>query len=269
MSVPPLFDMLLKLRVRDNMYFEKGGGKMAKRRFGELVLDIIFPPRCPVCGEVVAIGAGVCADCSGRLYHALHKLSLCDICGKTEESCICNEKELIFERCVSAFCYDEAASPMMIELKNRLMPDVTEKVALLMKKALTESGITANEIDCITEVPMSEERIAAGRVNCSREMALVLSRMLGIPHREPPFIQNDDYRPQHSLSSAERAENADRGYSPLKGGRIDKTVLLIDDIMTTGSTLRRCSELLIECGADRVICLTAATTLKKPPSLKK
>lgn len=240
---------------------------MAKKRLRELILDIIFPPRCPVCGEVIEIGKGICSGCLNKLYRALHKFPLCDICGKTEESCVCGERELVFERCVSAFCYDDTTSEMMIELKNYLSPDVTKKVVILMKKALLESGIAAKEIDYVTEVPMSEGRIAGGRVNCSREMALVLSKMLGIAHREPPFIQNDDYLPQHTLGSAERAKNADSGYSRREGGRIDGTVLLIDDIMTTGSTLRRCSELLIECGADRVICLTAATTLKKPPSL--
>ncbi len=236
---------------------------MAKKRFRELILDIIFPPRCLICGEVVEIGKGICDGCLNQLYRGLHKFPLCEICGKTEESCVCGG-DMVFERCVSAFCYDDTSSPMMIELKNRHIPEVESRVAMLMKRALFDAGISPEEIDCVTEVPMSAGRIASGRVNCSAEIARLLGKTLGIPHRKPPFIQNDDYLPQHSLNSHERAENVRRGYSASVGGKISGTVLLIDDIMTTGSTLKRCSELLIECGAERVICLTAATTLKKP-----
>ena len=235
---------------------------MLNNRFARLVLDMIFPPRCPVCHEVTEIGGGICDDCAERIYHGLREQERCCVCGKPLDSCVC-EGDMVFERCVSAFCYDEETSPMVIELKNHRSPDITIKIAQMMRKALREAGITAKHIDCITEIPMSEERIAKGRVNFSRELALALSDMLIIEHREPPFVQNESYLPQHSLNINERAQNANNGYSAKEDGKIDGTVLLIDDIVTTGATLKRCSKLLIECGAEKVICLTAATTLKK------
>ncbi|MBP1556554.1 MAG: ComF family protein, partial [Oscillospiraceae bacterium] len=201
-------------------------------------------------------------ECAERIYGKLRERERCSVCGKPIDSCVC-EGDMVFERCVSAFCYDNETSPMIIELKNHCSPDVTFKIACMMRKALREAGIMAKRIDCVTEIPMSEERIAKGRVNFSRELALILSEMLKIEHREPPFVQNESYLPQHSLNFKERAENANSGYSVKEGGKIDGTVLLIDDIVTTGATLKRCSELLIECGAEKVICLTAATTLKK------
>lgn len=235
---------------------------MGKKRLASLIMDILFPPRCPVCHEVTEIGSGICDECSGLIYRKLRERERCSVCGKPMDSCIC-EGDMVFESCVSAFCYDDETSPMVIKLKNHRSPDVTLKIARMMRKALREAGITAKQIDCVTEIPMSEERIAKGRVNFSRELALVLSEMLKIKHCEPPFIQNESYLPQHSLNFRERAENANSGYSAKEGGKIGGTVLLIDDIVTTGATLKRCSELLIECGAEKVICLTAATTPKK------
>ena len=235
---------------------------MEKKRLASFVLDILFPPRCPICHEVTEIGSGICDDCAELIYRRLREQERCSVCGKPIDSCVC-EGDMVFERCVSAFCYDDETSQMIIELKNHRLPDVALKIARMMRKALKEAGITAKRIDCVTEIPMSEERIAKGRVNFSRELALILSEMLKIEHREPPFVQNESYLPQHSLNFKERAENANSGYSAKEDGKIGGTVLLIDDIVTTGATLKRCSELLIECGAEKVICLTAATTPKK------
>lgn len=235
---------------------------MVKKGIKELLLDILFPPRCPVCHEVTEIGSGICDECAERIYHKLRERERCSVCGKPIDSCVC-DGDMAFERCVSAFCYDDDTSLLMIELKNHLSPDITDKIARMMRKALKDANISRKEINFVTEIPMSDKRIAEGRINFARELAVVLSETLKTEHIEPPFVQNESYLPQHSLNFRERAENANSGYSVKEGGKISGTVLLIDDIVTTGATLKRCSELLKECGAERVICLTAATTPKK------
>lgn len=231
-----------------------------KGGFLKLAADLIFPPRCPVCGEVVPIGDGICTECRDKLLRSLAGEKLCRVCGKPKKSCICREITPRFESCVSAFTYDDSTSAMMIELKNRSSQEVTAAIAEAMAAAFKRAGFSAGDFAFITEVPMNRQRAAQGRVNHAHQLALELSEILRITYCPPPIEQSIDYLPQHLLNRGERSQNAQKGYSAKEGIRLSGSALLIDDIVTTGATLERCTEILLQCGADRVVCLTAATT---------
>lgn len=111
----------------------------------------------------------------------------------------------------------------------------------------------------ITHVPLHWRRYKERNFNQSSFLAKRLARELGLP-RKRLLWRNRATRPQVGLNLKERKVNVRRAFKPTLASRhaIGKTVLLIDDVMTTGATLQACSEVLLKAGAKEVMVLTAA-----------
>jgi len=229
-------------------------------KMASFIIDLIFPPRCAVCGEVTQIGTEICESCFGRLKNQLHGSAMCSRCGKPADSCICQNISAISE-CVSVFKYGDDTRNLMEKLKTDGSDATAKQLAEMMASRYFSSDLCNISFNCITYVPSSAERTAAKGFDHAQRLAKQLSLKLNIPCIAPPIKQTSDYRAQHTLARNERFENADRGYALSDGKAISGNLLLVDDIITTGATLDRCAKLLLICGADKVFCITAATTV--------
>lgn len=223
-----------------------------------ILLDLIFPNRCPLCGKVIHWSLDYCEGC----YRELPKTGdeLCRGCGNVQ--CTCREDEPEYLRCYPAFYYDGSAKSAVIYLKktkNYIFPRmVAEKIV---------SDIFADKynfkIDCIVPVPMTKGKLRKRGFNQAEVIAEAIAELLDVPVEADVILKKKSFKEQHTLSSFSRKRNAEQIYFKTDSDAVkDKTVLLCDDVTTTGSTLNKCAKVLVEMGATAVVAAAAATTIK-------
>lgn len=231
-------------------------GKLKK-----LILDLLFPPRCAVCEEVVPIGTALCSECTERLRQRFADIKLCSRCGKTAKSCVCGYG-LCFKGCVTVFEYSRDTTDKLFKvLKTDAESKISDKLAELMAEKFAQSDLSKLKFDFITNVPASSKTLEQKGFDHAALLAQKLSAIVGIPYCVPPIIRKDDSEIQHKLKGSQRRQNAEKSYCAKNDDSIYGRVLLVDDIITTGATLNICGKLLLSLGAKEIYCITAATTL--------
>ena len=237
----------------------------AVMNFLRAMLDTILPPRCIKCGKVIGGTIGVCEDCFRELNfisrpycrkcgypfldeHLPHNL-LCPRCNAGKTS--------VFRYSRSALCYDEAAKPLILALK---FMDKTDN-AIVMARWLQQAGadIFSAGVDVLVPVPLHYTRLLKRKYNQSGLLAGELGKLTGLPVEYQALVKHRHTRPQVEFSGHERLKNIKGAFSvkhidKLKG----RKVLLIDDVMTTGATLKECALALKKAGAGSVDTLTVA-----------
>jgi len=183
---------------------------------------------CPQCA-VPAAGGQYCGAC---LTHSPH-----------------------YDATRAAFEYRFPLEPMVIALKYHAQLPIAPFLARMMMEA-----IEPVEADCIIPLPLHPKRLAERGFNQSAEIARCISRGWGIPMMLDACERDRYTQPQASLTGSDRHGNvrgAFRGTRDLAGLH----VVVVDDVMTTGSTLDEVARVLKARGASRVTNLVAARTL--------
>jgi ComF family protein len=130
-------------------------------------------------------------------------------------------------------------------------------LAPLLIAVLDEHDLT-NEIEGITFVPMSPRRRRARGFNQAKLLARHLGRRLGVPVF-PALSKTRETPPQEALSRPERLRSLVGAFAPQGPARCE-SVLLVDDVYTTGATVTECSRALRAAGYERVCVVTLART---------
>lgn len=115
------------------------------------------------------------------------------------------------------------------------------------------------DTDIIIPVPMTKKALLRRGFNQSLLIAREVSMIKGIPLDIDSLQKTKETLPQVGLEAGERMKNLKEAFFVM-GDIKGKDVLLIDDVMTTGATLRECSKALLKAGATKVICLVIART---------
>jgi len=210
----------------------------------EVLAGLLAPPRCPVCDEVLLPGTQ-CTACA----QALDRLAYAD-CRPP-----CAVPGLSGLR--SGWKYDGGIQEGILRMKFGSRPDQAENFILLL---LSRPGMCTfvREFDIIVPVPSTGRERRARGYDLPRLMGRVLSRRTGVPSASR-LQKVRDTRRQVELGGAERRQNLRGAFAaagPVRGCR----VLLVDDVTTTGSTLRECAAALRSAGAADVWGITIAAT---------
>lgn len=222
------------------------------------VLDIFFPNRCPFCGGFIKYNVLCCEECFSELL--LADENICKKCGKPKRpDCLCADHPE-YSLCASAAYYSGAVKEGIYSLKFRNNLNSAVIFGRALRDVLKEMDVL-DSIDTAVPVPMSPREKRIRGYNQAEELAKQLVRGTDIPIRTDLIQRRYSKTAQHFLREEERKQQAENIYftkldgSPLSG----MTVLLADDVLTTGSTLNACSKLLFRLGAERVICAVAST----------
>ena len=220
------------------------------------ILDVLFPRRCPVCGEIVVpAGRFVCPSCLGRLSPV--KEPVCKRCGKeisdpSEEYCdICRGKKRSFESGVALLNYNEAARKSMSWIKYENKREFLDFYGAALAYRY-EKEIKRMRADCIVPVPVHSSRKRSRGFNQAEVLADIVGQKLGIPVEKKLLVRPKKTMPQKNLSASQRLRNLSGAFA---AGTIPKgirTVLIVDDIYTTGSTIEACSRVLKDAGIEQV-----------------
>ncbi len=213
-----------------------------------MFLDMIFPPKCIFCRGIVSSGQFVCEKCEKEILHT------------SGEKCIYlpGSGETIL--CTAPYLYSGKIRESILRFKFYGQKDFADFYAESMSVQIGKSFPEAR-FDSVTSVPISGERYKTRGYNQSELLARAVAKRLGLPYREY-LVKLRNNREQHKLSEKERRSNV-RGVYRIRDGEQteEKSILLIDDIVTTGATLGECGCVLLDGGAKKIMCAAVARAL--------
>lgn len=229
------------------------------RELAQGTLDLVYPPKCLVCGEFQP--RYLCPACVDLIEPVDEPC--CDICGHTlfDAACrACSGRPRSFTKAIGVGKYSGVLREAIHAFKYQGARCLADELGDLMYARLSpKSGIPTSRIDCIIPMPIHPVRQRLRGYNQSDLLAHRLSHLTGIPVIPRAISRTVKTHPQVDLSREARQTNVKGAFtcadpSPLAG----KTVLLIDDVATTSSTIHECSRTILAGGADRVYVLCLA-----------
>lgn len=235
-------------------------------------LEALYPSRikCIVCGcELDAdYTASVCPDCYNFLPK--HSEKVCLKCGESLDSltnyCLNCKKSVkrYFSVARAPFLYDGPVIKLIHNLKYFGQKYVGEYLSEFLVEEYKLNNFTA---DIVVPIPLNPNRLKQRGYNQAETLCKSFEEKLGLKINTTNFIRTIDTPTQTALNKAERKKNLENAFKVVdKNIFKGKTILLIDDVYTTGATLEEASKTLLKSGVKSVICLTLAHTL--PPQLR-
>lgn len=239
------------------------------RRIVDSVLNLFYPDSCLVCTASLSrmLDSGICPKCWEKSLQLRIVGPACPSCGLPYRN-FGSEPAHLCGRCTlrlppysgaRAFgCYSSELSRLIQALKFDGRRDLAGPLATLLAATLLETW-APREIDVLVAVPLHPSRKRERGYNQAALLGSSLARLIGLPFLEGALRRIRRTRPQVGLSDSERIQNMRQAFrcskpEVIKGLRI----LLIDDVMTTGSTVASAAEALLDGGAARVSVLTVA-----------
>lgn len=225
-------------------------------RITTLLLDILFPRKCLRCSKILSEEGALCAACIEKIDLYTHFF-----CGKCHARIpdtlkICHKDYPLF----GAACNykDEAVRNLIYALKFKLNKSAAVHLGNYLSSFLKNSPLKLEQFSIIP-IPLSAKRERTRGFNQSFLIAEVVSKNIGIP-----VIQNTLFRIKHTKPQSEIKEYGDRkknieGVFAVKNRNLsEKNILLIDDVSTSGATLKEAAKCLRAHGVKKIIALAAA-----------
>lgn len=223
------------------------------------LISLLFPRRCPVCGEIVIPeGELICSLCIKKLSFV--KQPVCKKCGKevtameTEFCLDCTRHKRSFEYGRALLNYDEKAGHSMAQVKYRNKREYLDFYgeAICIRY---EQVVGRMDADALVPVPVHPSRKRQRGFNQAQILAERIGEKMHIPICPALLVRNKKTVPQKQLNPSERLKNLEEAFMP--GIRPDcvKSVILVDDIYTTGSTMEACARALKKAGIINVYFL--------------
>ena len=207
------------------------------------IITTVFPDRCLFCGNVAKPGEVCCDKCADGLPLLEGKRAAI----KSNDP---------FSFVAAPFEYKDGVRRAIGQFKFYGHKKAGEFFAVPMLESLDADF----HPDWVVSVPMNPERLAERGYNQADLLAQPIAKKLGCSFRPDALVRTGNMV-QHELSANLRRLEAETSFQLSPGSDLSgKHILLVDDVFTTGSTLRRCAWLLRDAGAAEVACVVAAAT---------
>ncbi len=205
-----------------------------------MLLSLIYPNRCIFCDEIIPMGEDeyICKYCNMDIDYVYND----------EDANIC------------VFYYDNITRYSILRLKYYEQRQYAKTFAKMMYEKMIR--IDLKGYDYIICVPMHKKKKKKRGYDQAEEIGKELSKLTNIQLEKDNLIRIKNTLPQSKVSFEDRRKNVKGVFKVLKPEVIkDKNILLIDDIYTTGSTIKYCKEELKNAGAKEVCCFTLAKVI--------
>jgi ComF family protein len=234
------------------------------RAIGSRVIDAFLPPQCLGCAAAVERPGQLCATCWAGINFIGPPQCAC--CGMPFElpmapgtrCAACLSRPPSFDRARAAFAYQDIGRGLVLGFK---MADRTYCAPAFAEWLARAGAELIADADLLVPVPLHRWRLFARRFNQSALVARELSRLSGAPWAPTALVRTRPTPSQTSLPAAKRRANVKGAFGVPGRARAliaGRHVLLIDDVLTTGSTANACAVALKKAGASTVDVLTLA-----------
>lgn len=222
---------------------------MKLQALGKDLLDLVFPPRCAWCGRVVAKGSEcTCDEEPKQLPDAPLDLA----------------KEGKVARCLreawACYLYAPPVSDAVIRVKFEEDASSAQELGRRMAQKFSACGL-AERYDVLIPVPVSRKTRQKRGYNQSALLAKEIAARCGMPLLADALVKVRETPQQTTLGRAQRLTNVAGAYAVKAPASLQgRRVLLVDDVLTTGSTVDECAKTLLAAGAAAcgAFCLTSA-----------
>lgn len=226
---------------------------------------IIWPTtRCVLCGgSAIPEYPGLCRRCLERMFTNGAREVFCQSCGafyaaqfRVCPNCFLKTPSYRKNGIFAAFPYDEDSGVLVKKLKYNNRRDLAETMAKLF---FAQINLNAADYDLVTAVPMHKKRLRERGYNQAAVFAQQIAQTLSLPFTGDLLCQKAETVSQTALTYRERLQNLKGAFSlehptNLRGKRI----LLVDDVITTGATMKECGAVLTAAGAKKVVFVAFA-----------
>ena len=229
--------------------------------FAHGFLDLILPPRAFDGGE--ALTSGLSLEAWNRITFL--DGPVCDGCGAPfaydagEARCaLCQSRQRASSRARAACVYDEHSRDLILKLKHADRTDLSGLFARWLSRSAAD---LLDEAQAVVPVPMHRTRLFKRRYNQAAEIARPLCAMTGRPYLPDALVRQRDTDSQGGKSAVGRRRNVAAAFAVPESRRrqvAGRTVLLIDDVLTTGATAEGCARALLAAGATQVTLAVVA-----------
>lgn len=232
----------------------------------KLIELLLYPSFCRLCAEPLDEPGEkvVCRTCLAKL--SPRGGPSCPLCGRFHdgegEGHICSrclERAPAFSLHRSCGAYSGTLKDVILLFKYRKYAPLSRPLAEFAERCLISDQRLWAGVDFLMPVPLHPARKRERGFNQSRLLARDLGRLRGMTVLEGCLVKAKNVPPQAGLRAAEREDNVKKAYAVRRRRKVrGKTLILIDDVSTTGATLRECARVLVEAGAKDVRAVTLA-----------
>lgn len=221
------------------------------------VQSVCYPSRCLLCDGLGVNGRDICDSCLGELPH---NLSACRLCGlplgsREDGVCgVCLKRSPPLHGSIIPFCYAAPLDHLLLGLKFNQQLLNARLLGSLMADAIAERVDVLP--DCMLPVPLHESRLRERGYNQALELARPVAARLGLPLETGLVERVKATEAQSSLDRALRRRNIRGAFSVAEG--LPGHVAIIDDVVTTGSTVNELAHALRRAGVERVVVWACA-----------
>jgi len=226
------------------------------KRLLSQILNLFFPARCPVCNEIGQRHMHLCDRCEEDVVRITDR---CLGCGSPRTGCTCSKHNFSLFL-ASPFVYENKIRDAIHRFK---FGGETDLVKFFGKETAETIDKEFGDVkfDVVTCVPQTKRKHRKRGYNQSALLAEEIAKQLSLPYDELLLIKTRETADQHHLKGKERIKNLKDAFTADNPDSVrDKTILLVDDIKTTGATLNECRKALLKAGAEAVRCATVAVT---------
>lgn len=196
------------------------------------ILDLVYPKKCLECKRK---GNYVCDNCLKKVRKARFR------------------KVDLFGKLISAWRYEGVIRKAILTLKYRFVSDIAEE---LIEKYLKEVKANLPKKAVLVPIPMHKKRKRWRGFNQTEELGKILSKKMGWDYSEKLLIKTKNTKPQTELKEEERRLNIKDSFLIKTNAFKNKTIVVFDDVWTTGSTLKEAAKGLSRKNHGRLIGLT-------------
>lgn len=225
------------------------------RKFINWINRILFPKRCGFCGKGIAEEA---------------PLHLCDACLSDLPTVSGSGKQLLkghIDFVLSPFCYTKGVKRIVREMKFNHKPMLAKTVGAFMAERLV-AVCDLSEIDVVIPVPMTRKKECLRGYNPAKLLAREVAKRCNLPLEDKKLRKIRETKVQSKIQSDEKRMLNVRDAFSCKEELEGMSVLLVDDIYTSGHTVKNCAKALKVAGVRRILVLTAAQARAKESKTK-
>lgn len=238
--------------------------KTLLRPWWNTLVELLYPSHCFGCGRAVEEGCTLCGSCQGRVRCI--RPPYCAVCSRPFPGSAevvprcpnCEDHTFAFESAVAVVQAQGLARELIHRFKYQRQFHLRRLLGTWLLAGFSDPRLEAEPVDAMVPVPLHPVRLRERGYNQAEALASVVSRHAGVP--VTPCLQRVRYTlTQTRFDRVQRRRNLRGAFALRKNmGITGKRLLLIDDVLTTGSTLHECAAVLLDHGARSVRALTVA-----------